>query len=289
MDEVIENKKSKIPTWARILIALVASTILSILLQVVVFKLLKINFTGLDSIKNFTPIQLLLLEFLMLVSTIITVLILRKYVDKKTFTSIGFTSTGFVKQTTLGFITACVMYLVGTAILYYSNQIQFIAVNFNANTLFFSFLLCIVIALNEEILVRGYILGNLLDKSKSKYIALVISALIFSCMHLLNFNITVLSTINIFLAGIILGAVYIFTRSLWFSISLHLFWNFLQGPILGYHVSGFNFKPLFVQNLIENNFINGGEFGFEGSIVCTIITALLSYVIIRYYINFKTN
>ncbi len=47
--------------------------------------------------------------------------------------------------------------------------------------------------------------------------------------------------LNLLLAGMLLGASYLYTRNLCFPISLHLFWNWIQGPILGYQVSGNNF------------------------------------------------
>lgn len=289
MENLAINKKNKIPVWARILIAISMSFILSMALQIVVFKLLHIKFDGLDSIQNFTPLQLLILESLMFTSTCITVFILRKYVDKKTFISLGFGLDSFAKYIIAGFLAACTLFSIGTIILYFIKQIHFISININTAALFYSFLLCMVIAFNEELLVRGYILNNLLNNTKNKYVSLTVSALIFASMHLLNFNVTILSILNIFIAGIILGSVYIFTQSLWFSISLHLFWNFLQGPVLGYHVSGFNLKPMLEQKLTENNFINGGNFGFEGSIICTIITTLLSFAIIKYYKNKISN
>ncbi len=92
--------------------------------------------------------------------------------------------------------------------------------------------------------------------------------------------------INLFLAGLILGAAYIYARNLWFSISLHLFWNFIQGPILGFNVSGMNMDTLIVFNSKGSDLITGGDFGFEGSIICTILE-LISLIGILYYFRRK--
>lgn len=82
--------------------------------------------------------------------------------------------------------------------------------------------------------------------------------------------------INILLAGLLLGFMYIYTRNLWFPISLHLFWNWLQGPVLGFEVSGADFdKTLLTLNLPTKSILNGGDFGFEGSIICTALIAIL--------------
>jgi hypothetical protein len=143
----------------------------------------------------------------------------------------------------------------------------------------------VIVALNEEILMRGYILNNLMD-SMNKYWALLISATIFSVLHGMNPNISFLAIINIMLAGIILGSSYIFTRNLWFPISLHLFWNFFQGPVLGYSVSGMKIDSVFKVTLLGNTTVNGGQFGFEGSIVCTVLLIPAIILTMGYYMEF---
>ena len=77
---------------------------------------------------------------------------------------------------------------------------------------------------------------------------------------------------------------YLYTRNLWFPISLHFFWNWIQGPVLGYEVSGNRFcETLFSLRLPANNLINGGAFGFEGSLVCTVLATLFTLFIIWWF------
>ncbi len=74
--------------------------------------------------------------------------------------------------------------------------------------------------------------------------------------------------LNLLLAGMLLGASYLYTKNLCFPISLHLFWNWIQGPILGYDVSGSHSESsMLTLHLPENNVLNGGAFGFEGSLI----------------------
>jgi len=89
------------------------------------------------------------------------------------------------------------------------------------------------------------------------------------------------------LAGILLGSTYIFTKNLWFPISLQLFWNFFQGPVFGYPVSRQKIDSLLTNKTIGNETMSGGKFGFEGSILCTIIT-IVSIILIMIYYNKKT-
>ena len=79
--------------------------------------------------------------------------------------------------------------------------------------------IAIVPALAEEFLFRGCILSNLLPYSKTG--AIVFSALLFSLMHG-NFA----QFLYTFVAGLVLGIVYIETGSIWTPTFIHLFNNF---------------------------------------------------------------
>ena len=81
---------------------------------------------------------------------------------------------------------------------------------------------------------------------------------------------------------------YIFTKNLWLPISLHLFWNFFQGPVFGYQVSGQKTESLFHIKTVGNAMIHGGEFGFEGSIICTIMNSLAIVLIIVFFSRKKS-
>ena len=134
-------------------------------------------------------------------------------------------------------------------------------------------------------MVRGYILNNLMT-SMNKYAALVLSSIIFMAAHLMNANLSILGVINLFLAGLVLGIYYIHKRNLWFSIGMHLTWNFFQGPVFGFEVSGYETHSIIGQNIQGSEIITGGEFGFEGSILATIlITGIIIYLHFKYRNN----
>jgi hypothetical protein len=107
---------------------------------------------------------------------------------------------------------------------------------------------------------------------------------LFALLHLMNPNVAFLPMLNLVLGGLLLGASYLYTRNLWFPVSLHFFWNWIQGPVLGYEVSGNRFcETLFSLRLPANNLINGGAFGFEGSLVCTVLATLFTLFIIWWF------
>ena len=117
--------------------------------------------------------------------------------------------------------------------------------------------------------------------SYNKYIALLISSVLFSLMHGFNPNIDIIGFTNIFLSGILLGITYIHTKNLWFPIALHFSWNFFQTS-LGFNVSGQNTFSIIQISREENTILNGGSFGFEGSLlslfaIVTVVVALFIY------------
>ena len=129
----------------------------------------------------------------------------------------------------------------------------------------------------------GYIPGRLMTKM-NKFVAMCIAPLLFSAIHISHPNIGLFPLFNLFLAGLLLGASYMYTRNLWFPIFLHTAWNWIQGPILGYEVSGTKMFPSVINlHLPEENIINGGRFGFEGSIICTILMIIGTAAIIGWY------
>jgi membrane protease YdiL (CAAX protease family) len=206
--------------------------------------------------------------------------IFRRFIDGKTFKSLGFGFSEYKKDFLIGLLFGFVLIASGFVILLILGNLSISDTNFNIPLLFGYVLLFTIGSLNEEIMIRGYILTNFCD-SMNKYIALIVSSLLFAIMHLANANVTVLSFVNIFLAGILLGIYYIHKRNLWFPISLHFSWNFFQGPIFGFEVSGVDVTGVIIQDIQGPDLITGGTFGFEGSIIATLLM-VISIVLLHY-------
>ena len=88
----------------------------------------------------------------------------------------------------------------------------------------------------------------------------------------------------VLLAGCLLGASFLYTRNLCFPVVLHWFWNWLQGPVLGYEVSGMDSgETLLTLRLTGSDLLTGGSFGFEGSLLCTVLLVVGTLAIVAYY------
>lgn len=272
--ELTNTTKPAIPVWARILLFIIAFFIVSGVFQIIGVLLSGIPFSELSKVSEQGTAVLFIFQLWSLIPLLFVVYVFRKSIDKQSILSLGFSIKNRGTDLFFGLIAAIILIGGGSFLLLALGVTDFSYSYIDFKMLALSFLLFIVVALNEEIMVRGYILNNLLSVT-NKYLALFISALLFTAMHGFNSGLSWIAIINLFLAGIILGSTYIFTKNLWFPISLHLFWNFLQGPVLGYNVSGQKIESVFTVQLHGNQMLNGGEFGFEGSLVCTALSVFV--------------
>jgi len=224
-------------------------------------------------------LPLKIIEFL---SVMLCVWIFVRFIDRKPLESIGLTLKGYENDLRLGLMLGAGMIALGFLILFILGFLSIDGFSFSIISIILYLALFIVVSFHEEIMMRGYVLNNLMQ-SMNRYAALSISSVIFMSIHLLNPNISFLSVINLFLAGIVLGIYYIHKQNLWLPIGMHLTWNFFQGPIFGFEVSGIETKSIIGQSIKGNEIITGGAFGFEGSILATIlIVTMILYLDKKY-------
>jgi membrane protease YdiL (CAAX protease family) len=236
---------------------------------------------GATSILNFG-----ILYALMGLAILVFTWIMRKFIDRKSFMSLGFAWKGYSNEAGLGFFGALTILGVGSLILVATGYISFISASLNINPLLLEIAIMIVVAFVEELLFRGYLLNNLLQ-SVNKWVALGISSILFAFFHEANPDVTVFAIVNIVLAGILLGLNYIFTKNLWFGICFHFAWNYFQGPVLGYDVSGLKLTSVVQQTVTGPEVWTGGLFGFEGSMLCPLLfivaIAIFTFLFIKRY------
>jgi uncharacterized protein len=96
----------------------------------------------------------------------------------------------------------------------------------------------------EEVLFRGGLMKNLAEGFSAAPPALaalsaaLITALIFAGLHGTNENFTAASFYGLTALGLLFATPVLLTGRLGLSIGLHTTWNFMQGGVLGYPVSG---------------------------------------------------
>lgn len=196
-----------------------------------------------------------------------------KFIERKPFKIQEYFAPSFKMDALAGSVLGIAILGAGTLILFFHGNIDWQGVSFKVADIIIGLGLMIIIAFAEELVFRGYILANLLQ-SYQKWIALAASAVLFAAMHGANPGINALALINLLLGGFLLGINYLYTRSLWFCVALHFAWNFVQGPVLGYAVSGIGLKSILETDFTGDKLFTGGSFGFEGSIVASGLTLM---------------
>jgi len=215
--------------------------------------------------------MMVLLEF---VVSLVTVWVFRVFIDRRSLAGLGLKPDGYGQESVIGFFVAPALLGLLSLLLMLTGHLQWVDITPDSTTLFISLGMVVLIAFSEELVFRGYVLSNLLESFNNKWIALLLSALCFAIFHFSGPGINALAFANLFLAGVLLGINYIYTRNLWFSISLHLSWNFFQGPLLGSHVSGLTMPTLLQAEMKGDWLITGGEFGLEGSVLNTALSLI---------------
>lgn len=195
--------------------------------------------------------------------------------EGRPWSELGLSVRGHGRGWLYGFLLAAVLYGIGFGLSLVLGEVKVTGVHWQPGRLAGAWLFFLLVALFEEILVRGFILGRLLRSGMNRFLALFLSASLFGLLHLFNPHVGLLPLVNLVLAGMMLGASYLYTRNLCFPVSLHLFWNWIQGPVLGYPVSGMGSMATCLQLQVPHpTALNGGAFGFEGSLLCTVLVAL---------------
>lgn len=138
----------------------------------------------------------------------------------------------------------------------------------------------VFVALVEEILFRG-VLFRLPERALGTRLALVVSAAIFALAHLPNAGVTALAVANTALAGLLFAAAYLVTRRLWLPVGMHFAWNFVSDGLFSLPTSGHPARGLLQGRLAGPEWLTGGAYGLEASVVTFVVMGAASVVLLR--------
>lgn len=273
--------KSKTKGWARVLLIIIPYFII-----VGLFQFVGAYVSGKEISPEYiqeTTEQHLITSFFGLLGTLLIIYLFVKHVDDERFVNIGLYFKNHKKGFWVGLLAGLFIMVFGYLVLHVFNQITFEGTQFLMGEFFMTLLLFLSVSISEELMFRGYVLRNLME-SMNKLVALFVSALLFALMHAANPNLSLIGNINLFLAGILLGLPYIYTKNLMFPIAFHFSWNFFQS-LFGFNVSGLDSYSLIEFKISQNTLVNGGDFGFEGSVLAILFQIIL---IVALYFMFNS-
>ena len=220
------------------------------------------------------PAFLLLGALVTSLAITISVFLARRYLDRRSFTSLGLrVNSQALIDILFGIgLTGLMMGLI-FIVLWAVSWLQIesfawqvenwgnVAASILAVVALFTF-----VSWQEELLTRGYWLQNL-SAGLSQSLGVLLSSAVFALAHWFNPNLNWQGLLGLFLAGLFLAYGYLRTRQLWLPIGLHLGWNFFEGTLFGFPVSGQYEYQLIRQTVTGPDFITGGSFGPEAGLV----------------------
>jgi membrane protease YdiL (CAAX protease family) len=144
--------------------------------------------------------------------------------------------------------------------------------------------LFIGVAVSEELTTRGYIQGLIKAKFPTA-VAIAVTSIIFALMHSMNPGIwsSPVPLLNLLLAGALFGVAREASGSLWMPIGMHVSWNWLQGNVYGFYVSGTPTESVIRTKAVGSDYVSGGAFGAEGSIVTSVILIIGIWLIYMFH------
>lgn len=238
-----------------------------------------------DIMKNGNDI-FMILNLIAQIFPIIACIFAFKKFQKRSNESLGFRRKKFFRDYLLGIVISLIMFSFATMICYFTGDLN-ITVNSNYS---FKLLILFIIAwaiqgFSEELICRS-ILMNYFAAKKNVIFAIVLNSIIFAALHLGNNGIAALALINLFLVGVVFSLMFYITDSIWLPAAAHSFWNMAQGNIFGISVSGHAVSDtrIFTTSFNGDTILNGGSFGIEGGLACTlvlIIVLIISCLIIK--------
>ena len=238
---------------------------------------------GIASIQEFFYHYFLYYELFSFVIILFLFIFWVKVIEKNALSSLGFVKRNWLKYLGWGIMFSLVQ--MGVIALVY--QLSGIG-SFELNELSLEPILFILGLFpfwllqggTEEVATRGWLLTRIAARSNLP-LAIAISSSLFGFLHLGNSGVTFLSVLNIVLDGVLAGLLLVYTDSIWLVVAQHGTWNYVQGNLLGFQVSGTGADASIFSFTMGDgpDWLTGGAFGAEGSIITTLVL-LVSLVIV---------
>jgi len=215
------------------------------------------------------------------IAAVVATLITHVFIFKRPFRSTGLGQKRSISDYLKGFLLGVVLIGIGFIILRLLGLYDILEYNDGYRIIALFLLVFIVQSFFEEVVFRSYLMPAI-DSRFGMWAALIISSLAFGALHLSNSNIQILGAINIVVAGLLLGALFLKYDNVWAASGLHCSWNYFQSSIFGFEVSGERMYSLMNTEEVGPDVLTGGQFGFEGSIICTVLLGgLFLYLVLR--------
>ncbi len=238
---------------------------------------------GIASIQEFFYHYFLYYELFSFVIILFLFMFWVKVIEKNALSSLGFVKRNWLKYLAWGILLSLLQMGVIALVYQVSGIGSFVLNELSLEPLLFIlglFPFWLLQGGTEEVATRGWLLTRIAAKTNLP-LAIAISSSLFGILHMGNAGVTFLSILNIILDGVLAGLLFIYTDSIWLVVAQHGTWNYVQGNLLGFQVSGTGADASIFSFTMGDgpDWLTGGAFGAEGSIITTLVL-LVSLVIV---------
>ena len=238
---------------------------------------------GIASIQEFFYHYFLYYELFSFVIILFLFIFWVKVIEKNALSSLGFVKRNWLKYLVWGIMISLVQMGVIALVYQVSGIGSFVLNELSLEPLLFIlglFPFWLLQGGTEEVATRGWLLTRIAARTNLP-LAIAISSSLFGFLHLGNSGVTFLSVLNIVLDGVLAGLLLVYTDSIWLVVAQHGTWNYVQGNLLGFQVSGTGADASIFSFTMGDgpDWLTGGAFGAEGSIITTLVL-LVSLVIV---------
>ena len=238
---------------------------------------------GVASIQEFFYHYILYYELFSFVFILLLFIFWVKVIEKNSLSTLGFVKKNWLKYLGWGILISllqmgviALVYQVGGIGTFELNELSLEPILFILGL----FPFWLLQGGTEEVATRGWLLTRIAARTNLP-LAIGISSSLFGILHLGNSGVTFTSLLNIVLDGVLAALLFIYTDSIWLVVAQHGTWNYVQGNLLGFQVSGTGADASIFSFTMGSgpDWLTGGEFGAEGSIITTLVL-LLSIVFV---------
>ena len=211
------------------------------------------------------------------IASLIFIILFVRYFENNSLKTLGFKKSKILKSVITGFSLALLSLFLIVGIIFLLTNVSFnILKDSNYKIVAVVIFLFGIQGFIEELIFRGYLM-NRIAASKGKWWGVYINSLFFLIFHIKNPSVSYISSVNIYIFGVVLSLIFWYTDNIWIIGALHGAWNIILGVFMGGYVSGIKISDT-IFNLTfdsENILLTGGSFGIEGSIISTIYLIII--------------
>jgi len=195
----------------------------------------------------------------------------------------GIRGVGAARSVATGLAVAAAGMLTATGLMALAGAAHVDGIGFDPRVLVLGAVVFTLSAYVEELLFRVLMLGGLVRLTGRPWLALTVMALTVGAFHLATTaHTTLISVVSSTLGGVMYGVAFLRTGTLWLGLGVHIGWNWIQGTVLGFTVSGTDDYSGAVLQLHTSgaDWLGGGAYGPEGSVLSLVARLVIIGLIV---------